>query len=775
MKRAIFLAAALLLACCSPPLQISAQNLSLPLSPGVAVVTCFAGTVDNFSNIAINPDDYVVGLIDIRTPPPNLIGKNWTPPMYHHPKWTARHLGQVFGLALDHKSNMYVCASATYGIPFTQPDVGLWGPGGPGAIYRLDQLTGEPTLFAQLPNSGAGLGNIAFDRTLLQFFVTNLEDGKIYRLDMDGNVLSNFDPFAPDDGRSGIVERGEWIWGIGVNDGRVFYARWNEDWRNRFFPEENELWSIGLDRTGEFVPSTNRKEFDIINFPWTKRENRSSGVADIAFAPDGRMLLAEVTFFRDIGVTEFFGRLLEYRSEGNGWSAAKTIYVGAPESGTNAQGGVDYGYDNTLPVSQGGCYGSIWATGNPLIEDNVANAGIAGIPAEGNTRLNAGETSFFVDVDGVLTKDEYLKSLMGDIEIWKECCVDGFVTDTIRASIGNYGPYTYNETVEIAVRLDSPLEDLEIETLALNISYEPLAMRPVGITPDSIKTSLYDGLLEDWKVSGVQDNGPGTISLSFTPPAGVKTLPDSGVLAWIRFETFLIIDPSSITDSIGKIVLPFSLTATGTECTAVETTPGTLQLELCGLQYRLIEASFSKYSLKAVANPAVDYGELDFSLGLDGPTLIELFDARGNRATTLLNEHLNPGQYKPTMGCFQPAFRTLCMSDAFRCLEPECVGPGDEVAKKATVDDHTKKGVRLLRTPFFILFLLRLTVSRIYPALMPITDPFTRCPQQLYPLPGQPLGPEQPLLAHHEFLHQTLWSPAFQSTHRLTPHQQGHH
>ena len=55
---------------------------------------------------------------------------------------------------------------------------GMWGSGGgPGTIYRLGPSTGyRPQPFAQItlggrPNSGAALGNIAYDRWNRQLYV----------------------------------------------------------------------------------------------------------------------------------------------------------------------------------------------------------------------------------------------------------------------------------------------------------------------------------------------------------------------------------------------------------------------------------------------------------------------------------------------------------------------------------------------------------------------------------------------------------------------------
>ena len=93
----------------------------------------------------------------------------------------------------------------------------------------MDAVTGAPTVFVSLPQqsfnfthiacedgttfnrtSGPGLGNITFDETNGQFFVSNFEDGVIYRLDQDGNILDSFDPqtltgFRVDDGTAGFA------------------------------------------------------------------------------------------------------------------------------------------------------------------------------------------------------------------------------------------------------------------------------------------------------------------------------------------------------------------------------------------------------------------------------------------------------------------------------------------------------------------------------------------------------------------------------------------
>jgi hypothetical protein len=114
---------------------------------------------------------------------------------YSPPSWTVTNLGSVFGVTLDAAGNIYVTPSTCYGT-------GVVGPAGWGGIYQIDGSTGGISTFttAPLPNTGPGLGNIVYDCGNDQFFVTNHEDGKIYRLDNGGTMASSFDHAAPDDG-----------------------------------------------------------------------------------------------------------------------------------------------------------------------------------------------------------------------------------------------------------------------------------------------------------------------------------------------------------------------------------------------------------------------------------------------------------------------------------------------------------------------------------------------------------------------------------------------
>ena len=108
---------------------------------------------------------------------------------------TAGDVGQVFGVALDDATppNIYLTATSAFGLHRNADNsdwmAGMWGPGGgPGTVYGSTAANDyQPEIFADITldgraNTGAALGNIAFDRWHHQLFVSDLETGMIHRL-----------------------------------------------------------------------------------------------------------------------------------------------------------------------------------------------------------------------------------------------------------------------------------------------------------------------------------------------------------------------------------------------------------------------------------------------------------------------------------------------------------------------------------------------------------------------------------------------------------------
>ena len=212
--------------------------------------------------------------------------------VYHHPSWLIDSIGNVFGVAINQSTQeIFVTASSNYGagVGFggnnVAQDLDYGSIGSPGSdsvaagtVYRIDPLTGQATVFARLPqqsvtlshydceeeaieitrdSSGVGLGNIAYDQAHNQYFVTNFEDGRIYRLDSAGSILDSYDPLTEDDGLAGVHILEETPYGIAVEPGggRVFFglsddAGFNSGTANAGSPD---IYSIDLNSDGSFV------------------------------------------------------------------------------------------------------------------------------------------------------------------------------------------------------------------------------------------------------------------------------------------------------------------------------------------------------------------------------------------------------------------------------------------------------------------------------------------------------------------------------------------
>jgi len=387
---------------------------TLDFKCGEAVITCYSGS---------DPSGHVMGIKNVRDKSGAPLGANWLPPVYMHPDWVVERMGEVFGVAIDNSNNIYLTATSVY----LSTSIGSAGNGG---IYRADGNTGNISDFASLPNSpGVGLGNICYDKRNDQFFVTNFEDGKIYRLSSSGVIQSSFDPFSPDNGINGCAPIGEILWGVGIYKNTVYFGRWNNDLFNSGVGQ-NEIYAINLDCNGEFdfADGANLE----IKMPVYPGNSTSSPVSDIAFAEDGRMLLAERTqIYCSNNNGAHNARVLEYSFSGSTWNFDQEFFIGNYSFHRNSAGGVDYGYDDFLlnaPPPLPKCDAYVWATGDALVlSGGVGIYGVAGIPSSGNSPApspNAPLNSIYIDADGDTSDGGADKTQIGDVEIFKcgDCC-----------------------------------------------------------------------------------------------------------------------------------------------------------------------------------------------------------------------------------------------------------------------------------------------------------------------------------------------------------------
>lgn len=390
------------------------------LEAGDAVATCFGA----------KSTDFVVGTIEVQNANAQTLNVNWASVvMNHHTSWTTANLGNVFGIALDKSGNIYLTATFLY-------EKQQFTTAGSGAVFKIDGATGSISTFATLPNSAdskgfrSGLGNICYDPDHNQFFVTNLENGKIYRLSSSGAVVDSLDPFKADNGTAGMAPRGERLWGIGYrktpsDNGRIYFSLWQED---RAVPNPNvanEIHSIALDAAGKFTGST-REDFKL---PAWNGKDYSNPVADIEFSSGGKMLLGERTVGEDniSSHNAHESRVLEYTLSGATWtpSSVTKFNIGCLGVQTNSTGGVDWGYKtfNSNDRRTIDCDSTIWAMSDMIHgSNNYCNPGhndwiygLQRLPATGGGVA----TSVLIDLDGSTTT--LAKNMLGDVDIHKNC------------------------------------------------------------------------------------------------------------------------------------------------------------------------------------------------------------------------------------------------------------------------------------------------------------------------------------------------------------------
>jgi hypothetical protein len=230
---------------------------------------------------------------------------------------------------------------------------------------------------------------MVFDKSTNQFFVSDLDTGLIYRLDADGNPIDTFDhgmdarPVAglsrvPDDGIRmnirdpsfdvekpstwGLTPKERRVWGLVVNDWRLFYA----------VADGPQVWSVGIRHNGDFGYDA-RREIDGSTFP------SRNVISDIAFDRDGNMYVAQRGEQRGSYDYSVFAEprraaVMRYRPRRSDNPAKPSTWVpehyavGFQDNYRNAAGGValGYGYDERGRMRADACDEMVWSTGDLL-------------------------------------------------------------------------------------------------------------------------------------------------------------------------------------------------------------------------------------------------------------------------------------------------------------------------------------------------------------------------------------------------------------------------
>jgi len=412
---------------------LNGRSQTPKLKEGQAVFTfdfgCFAGS-----------GNWSVLVYDVRHTYDATPNTHWSAGYFHPTNadsvyWQRDSMGSVFGLTIDTIGNIYVAAASIY----LYPVVGIAGSGG---IYKIDAYDWSVSQFMKtgaynvynpsqnlMPNVNTGLGDICYDRRFHQLFVTNFEDGKIYRLDMNGNILSTFDPFTADAGAVGLAQNMERVWAVNVYgtnkaNQRLFFSRVVEDGCGFNAPTgpHNQVWSVGLDDvTGNFSGAPTME----IEVPY--HADLHEPFSDICFDASGNMYLAERSTCSTFTMAHT-ARVLRFDLVSGAYTGMQTYYTG-DISGHDAAGGIDIGrlyYD----VDSFDCEGIIWASSD-AIQFGTPNYiyGLTGLPIAGNSDI-FGSPTYYKDVNICIDHDEDIsascmpKTSLGDVEIFRTCRAD---------------------------------------------------------------------------------------------------------------------------------------------------------------------------------------------------------------------------------------------------------------------------------------------------------------------------------------------------------------
>lgn len=473
------------------------------LDPGQVVITGFSSSMLSDSETAaendqtkvdetfINVDGAVARVVDVSgVAPGDAVRDNPSAAAF---EVTARDIGQVFGITLDRATNpqtgrpapnIYLAATSAYGLHIVVPDrdgdgwpervttgdpeadwmEGLFGTtkgGGPGTIWKIDGVTGEISKFADIsdkgePNSGAGLGNLSYDAEHDLIYVSDLDTGYIYRLNMQGEMLDRFDhgvagrevegmptfeddpndraditspQFKSDDPTTwGYAQPPRRVWGVKAFGGRLYYA----------VAEGPEIWSIALGADGEF--DAPRRELALPS------DIEPYEIADISFTSDGVMILAQrppVTGSYDYVTTVATGpaRVLRYKpgpSDEERWVPVPEEYaIGERGEHRNTSGGVALGYafkeEGGLDYDR--CEQTLWTTGESLLQEatraikvekvpGFATSAVDGLQGNGidevRPEYEPPKDARYVDYDGTYV-DNGSRGHLGDVEVPYNC------------------------------------------------------------------------------------------------------------------------------------------------------------------------------------------------------------------------------------------------------------------------------------------------------------------------------------------------------------------
>ncbi len=251
-------------------------------------------------------------------------------------------VGAIWGLAFDWRRFLL------YAAAYQKRGAG-YGPGGPGAVYRVDLTSGQVTAFATLEAGKGGhddrgildqaavqrvgrmgLGDIDLDADGTSLFVVNLLDNRIYRLSTaDGHVLAVFQHGAAAEPWAASAR----AFGLAVRGSRVYHGVVDSYAGESGAPSAHVYSSLldGTDLRAELALDLGYPRGALGWRPWhcPYHTNETTNctepmLADLDFTGDGRLILGLRDRQGDTGFVVGHGDLLPAWPAPGGWSVRTT-------------------------------------------------------------------------------------------------------------------------------------------------------------------------------------------------------------------------------------------------------------------------------------------------------------------------------------------------------------------------------------------------------------------------------------------------------------------
>lgn len=401
------------------------------ISPSVELVPSGFAVVT-----ATGTDNGAGGGLTIRVVDISQFGVLWTNPANHSPdfvasqvemplfqSWTVSNFQNqlMHGLTINSSGTIiYASTSAFLGADRT-PN-----------IYKIGPSSTTPALLTTLPGM-RGIGSIDLDSQHGRIFASNIEDGRIYRINASTGMINDFfDPFNPDASGTALPPPGERVVAVAYHrpENRLYYSIWGGG--------VNSIRSIGLTASGAFS-SNDKLEFVL--------DGSKTPAGDIEFNVVGnRMLVAEVPI-TEIGgfvqLTAHNGRGLEYVKGTSGWKLDSAVYgigpvkyeIGRHDKHTNTRGGVSWVYSTTVAGGANGFENFVLFTADALLLGPPVY-GLQFTPASGGSSGGGllPSNSIIADLDyDVSQQDKYI---YGDVDIRKPTLVISDSTGTVNSDYG---------------------------------------------------------------------------------------------------------------------------------------------------------------------------------------------------------------------------------------------------------------------------------------------------------------------------------------------------